>query len=54
MEEAGLIHPAFGHQEMEVGVEVDPVAEGLDGSNEPRLNPGSRDHLKIAGQGAEG
>jgi len=24
------VHPAFRHQEMQVQVEVDPIAEGLD------------------------
>lgn len=33
MEGARLIYPALGHQEMEVGVEIDPVAKALDGGN---------------------
>ena len=33
MEEAGPIHPALGHQEMEVG--IDPGSEGLNDSDDP-------------------
>jgi hypothetical protein len=32
MEDARLIHSAFGHQEMEV--RIDPVPKGLDGGND--------------------
>ena len=35
MEEPGLIHPALGHQEMEMRVEIYPVAKGLDGGDDP-------------------
>jgi hypothetical protein len=34
MEDTYLVHSALGHQEMEVGVEINPAAEGLDGSND--------------------
>ena len=34
MEYALLVHPALGHQEMEVGVEIYPVPEGLDGGDD--------------------
>ena len=30
MEGARLVHPTLGHQEMEMGVKIDPVAKGLD------------------------
>ena len=37
MGEARLVRPALGHQEMEVGVEIDLVSEGLDGRDDPGL-----------------
>jgi len=33
LEEARPVHPAFGHQEMQVRVGIDPVAEGLNGKS---------------------
>jgi len=54
MEEACLIHSTLGHQEMDVGVEIDPVAECLNGGNNSghQLAPGC--YLEITGQGPEG
>jgi len=37
MEDARLIRPAPDHQKMKMRVEIDPVAEGLDDSNDLRL-----------------
>jgi len=34
VEEARLVHPAFGHQKMEVRVGIDPVPEGLNGRDD--------------------
>jgi len=34
-EEAGLVHSALSHQEMEAGVEIDAVSEGLNGRDHP-------------------
>ena len=31
MEDARLVHAAFGHQVMEMGVQINPVPKGLDG-----------------------
>jgi hypothetical protein len=36
MEDVRLVGPAFGHQEMEVRVKIDPVPEGLDGGDDAR------------------
>jgi hypothetical protein len=33
IEDAFLVHAALGHQKMEVGVEINPVPEGLDGGD---------------------
>lgn len=54
MEEAVCAHPALGHEEMEVGVEVDPVAKCLDGRDDSghKFTPG--DSFEITGQGAKG
>ena len=54
MEEARLVHPAFGHQKMEVRVGIDPVPEGLNGLDDPKRQLAPRDYLRIARQGAEG
>jgi hypothetical protein len=42
MEEAGLVHSTLGHQEMEMGVKIDPVSKGLNGRDNPghQLAPG--------------
>jgi hypothetical protein len=54
MEDARLIHAALGYQEMEVGVKIDPVAEGLDSGNDPRRKRAPGHNLEITGQGPEG
>jgi hypothetical protein len=36
MEDACPVHPAPGHQKVEMRVEADPLAEGLDGGDDPR------------------
>ncbi len=54
MEDPGLVHSALGHQEMEMRVEVDPVAKGLDGGNDPGCECTPGYDLKITGQRAEG
>ena len=36
MEDACPVYPAPGHQKVEMRVEVDPLAEGLDGGADPR------------------
>jgi len=46
MEEAGLVHSALGHQEMEVGVKIHPVPKCLNGRNDSG-------HQLAAGQGRE-
>ena len=33
MEDPRLVRPSFGHQKIEVGIEVDPVLKGPDGSD---------------------
>jgi len=38
MEEARFVHAALGHQEMEMGVKVDPLAKGLDGGITPGVS----------------
>jgi len=48
-----FIHPALGHQEMEVGVKIDPVAKCLNGGDDPGHEFAPRDSLKITIQGAE-
>jgi hypothetical protein len=53
MEEARPVHSALGHQEMEVGVKIDPVAECLNGGDDSGHKLAPRDSLKITGQGAE-
>lgn len=53
LEDARLVYSALGHQDMEVRVEIDPVAEGLDGSNDSGPKLAARDRLKIARQGAK-
>jgi hypothetical protein len=35
MEDARLVHPAFGHQEMEVRVKIHPGSKGLDRRDDP-------------------
>lgn len=54
MEDPGLIHPAFGHQEMEVQVEIDPGSKCLNGGDDPGPKLAARDSLKITGQAVEG
>jgi hypothetical protein len=43
------VHAAFGHQEMEVRVEVDPIPEGLDGGNDTGDSSGQRPPGRPAG-----
>jgi len=38
MELPSLIHSSLGHQEMKVGVKVDPGAEGLNGGDDPGMS----------------
>ncbi len=45
------IRPALGHQEMEVGVEVDPVAEGLQDGDDAKRERAAGDGLEIPLQG---
>jgi hypothetical protein len=42
MEEARLIYSVLGHQEMQTGVKIDPVAKCLDGRDNSghQLSPG--------------
>jgi len=47
MEGAGRIHPALGHQKMEMGMKIDAVPEGLDDGDNPRLKGRPRHSLKI-------
>ncbi len=37
MEDARLIHPALGHQKMQMQMETDAVSERLDDRNDPGL-----------------
>src|SRR4030042_2763087 len=53
VEEARLVHPAFGHQKMEVRVGIDPVPEGLNGRDDSGHQLAPRDNLAITSQGAE-
>ena len=50
MEEARLVRAALGHQEMEVGVEIDPVPKCLDGRNDSRRKLAPGHHLEIMSQ----
>jgi len=52
-EDAGLIHSALGHQEMQVRVKIYPGSEGLNGRDDPGHKLTSCDNLKITGQGAK-
>ena len=47
IEDARRVHAALGHQEMEVGLEINPVPEGLDGSDNTGLEGHPRRGLKI-------
>jgi len=53
MEHPGLVHSSLGHQEMEMGVEIDPGSEGLDGGDDSGHQLTSRDSCEIADEGAE-
>ena len=46
----GLIHSSFRYQEMEVGMEIDPVAKGLNGRDDPGHQLTPRGPREIAGQ----
>ena len=54
MEDARLVHAALGHQEMEVGVEVYPVPEGLDGRDDTGRKRAPGQAFEVTGQGPEG
>ena len=54
MELPSLVHPALGHQEMKVRVEIDAVAECLDDGNNSGLKVPPCDSREIADEGAEG
>src|SRR4030042_842703 len=47
------VHPAFGHQKMEVGVGIDPVPEGLNGRDDSGHQLALGHGFEIAGQGPE-
>ena len=47
MEDARLIHPALGHHEMQMRMEIDAVSERLDDRNDPGLERPPRRGLKI-------
>jgi hypothetical protein len=53
VESPGLVHSALGHQEMQMGVEIDPVAKCLNGRDDsgPKLTP--RDSREITDEGAK-
>ena len=53
MELPSLVHSALGHQQMEVRVEVDPVAKCLDGSNHSGHNVSACHEFEITDEGAE-
>jgi hypothetical protein len=50
MEDARLVHSALSHQKMEVGVEIDPVPEGLDGGNDARSKRAPGHNLEASGK----
>lgn len=54
VEDTCLVHSALGHQQMEVRVEVDAVAECLNGGHHSghELAPGC--HLEVSSQRTEG
>jgi hypothetical protein len=54
MEDARFVGPAFGHQKMEVHVEIDPVPEGLDGGDDPGRKRAPGHSLEVTAQGPEG
>jgi len=54
VEDPGPVHAALGHQEMQVRVEVDPIAEGLDGDNDTGDEFFARQGLKIDREGLDG
>ena len=54
MEEARLVHSALGHQEMEVGVKIDPIAECLNSCDDSGHNVSFSHDFEIPRQGAEG
>ncbi len=53
MEDPRRVHSPFGHQEMHVRVEVDTVAEGLDGDDDPGNERLSCQRLKVDREGLD-
>ena len=54
VEEARLVHPALGHQEMEVRMDIDPVPKCLNGRDDSGHQLATGQNLEIPGQGPEG
>ncbi len=52
-EDPGPVHAAFGHEEMQERVEVDAIAEGLDGDNDPGDERSARKGLIIERKGLD-
>jgi len=48
IEDPRLVQSALGHQKMEVGVKIDPIAECLDDGDNPRLEGRPGHGLKIS------
>ena len=53
MENSRLVHSPFGHKKMQVRVEVDPVAEGLDGDDDAGNERLARQRLKVDHEGLD-
>ncbi len=53
MEDSRLIHAPLGNQEMQVRVEVDPVAEGRDGDDDAGNERLARQRLKVDREGLD-
>jgi hypothetical protein len=54
VEDPGPVHAAFGHQEMQMRVEVDSVAEGLDGDNDAGDERFARQGFEVDREGPDG
>ena len=53
MEDARLVHSTLGHQEMQMRMQIDPVAECLNGGDNPGLKLSPCDSREITNKGAE-
>ena len=54
MEDARCVHAALGRQEMDMGMNINPIPEGLDGRDDAGRKRTPGHNLEISGQGPKG